>query len=436
MSWAELAGGAILAVAAIAGYSYATSSQNAPSSPAATNLQQGNPSAPPYLYDPIVDLIPKPTDVARVNSIPASTSTGESTTSNTGLVNNSISNIVSQNQNVISNSIASQGQLQQNVVNATAQSLTNQITAMHPQDAATFANEAINQVIQKVGSITSQQYNQLAYSSGLKGYATVPITNSLGQITGSVVYNNATGTGRTANTITTTGGTSISTSSIVSSPSNALLGSEQIPTTHTTAPVYSQGSQYMGAGEYVNNSGSTSYISSPAEYQQQAAIGNIGTSNITSPVSYQTVSFPSVSVSPIADVVKATGTIASSQPSSSASSASYSSSTSPTTSTTSTTTSSTTSTTVPTTTATTTVKPLNSYSQANYTVAPTTTVLPIQQAASQQKAKVPTTQPQNITSVVATKTASNLPFSWFTQTNQTISNSLSNMSKNFTSFFG
>jgi hypothetical protein len=60
-----------------------------------------------------------------------------------------------------------------------------------------------------------------------------------------------------------------------SAPSNTVIGYTSLPTSPNTAttPVYSSGSSFQGAGEYVASNGAEEYISSQSQYNQQQQLG-------------------------------------------------------------------------------------------------------------------------------------------------------------------
>ncbi len=276
---------------------------------------------PPLLYDPIMSLIGNLQQVSEslynpslkgLNNKGLEGSSGENISSVTNVNANTLTganvlteeNTVSPNLYIIQNA--------QNIdrtasLNAFASEIQKGLEGISsPEAAAQYSANAISNAITKLGPLTGSEFSKLSYSSGLNGFSVVPTYNEKGEIIGANVVNTAKSLSN-ANPIETNPNPentyTYSASGITSSTPNKVVGYTQVLNTGTTVPVYSQGSGFHGAGEYLNSAGSYSYIGSESQYNQQKAIGSLGTSKTplvnTAPDVIVLTSPPKIVVQPV-----------------------------------------------------------------------------------------------------------------------------------------
>ncbi|MGC8579670.1 MAG: hypothetical protein ACP5MB_06390 [bacterium] len=281
---------------------------------------------PPLLYDPIMNLIGNLQQVSESKYNPSLT--GLNKKGINGSSGENISSIVNTEENAIShnfslngtNALAEENAVSPNLyiiknaqsidrtasLNAYASEIQKGLEGISSQEAAAqYSAGAISNAIEKLGPLTGSEFSTLSYSSGLTGYSVVPTYNAKGEITGATVVNTAKSLSN-SNPIETTPNPentyTYSANGIVSSTPNTTVGYTSVPNTGTTVPVYSQGSGFHGAGEYINSAGSYSYIGSESQYNQQKAIGSLGTSTTTSvntaPIVVVLTSPPNIVVQP------------------------------------------------------------------------------------------------------------------------------------------
>ena len=273
-----------------------TTSSSTQTTSGAINPQNQYESYPPLLYDPLIDQIPTPSDIAYKNNplnyVSTTTTTTSSTASSTGNPYSSttstttptiigttttIPQINAQNPAVNENIVNQVSNANKNI-NLTLTS-TPQPTALNPvalSNAVASAKNIQNAISNSAtNSISQEQYQKLSYGTGIEGVATVPALNQNGRVVGVSVINNATANQNAyVNLISTqpgNSGTSVSTNQIIASTPNTVVGYQG------NLPVYAAGSSYQGPGDYISGTGVPEGIGSQSLYNNQVALGFLGT---------------------------------------------------------------------------------------------------------------------------------------------------------------
>jgi hypothetical protein len=263
------------------GQNGSSSSSNTASLSPAVNAEQTNPQSPPYLYDPLINLLPTQWDVAQ-HRLAQAVNGGTSGVNSYAAAQNGVTNGV-----VSSASLTRNAAVQNFITSLPAVDVSTGLASYsgNPNTAVNEAQANITSLVQAVGPITTEEYNQLSYSSGTSGVSTLPVYNTAGQITGATVLNNAVANQTNLNVITSNptaatnanSGTFYSAGAVTAAP-NTVIGY----TPGTSNAVYSIGSSYQGPGTYELPGGGQTYLSSApsASMQQDLGLGSYAASYV------------------------------------------------------------------------------------------------------------------------------------------------------------